>query len=105
MWMTCVWLSSLHNRVRTTPVGLDPCQHLTVEPRLADPTAVVWKGGEDVPQSSRGIRILGTPLDLENVVAHLQETIESHRALVERIPLDRLTERLALVAVLRNVEN
>ena len=63
------WEDSIVNRAGEEPPG---CQHLTVEARLADPTAVVWKGGEDVPQVSR---------------------------------LDRLTERLALVAVLRNVES
>ena len=75
---------SYWNRAGEEPPG---CQYLTVEARLADPTAVVWKGGEDVPQGSRGIRILGTPLGhSEHVVAQLQEMIESHRTLLDRIP-------------------
>ena len=44
--------TQLWNRAGEEPPG---CQHLTVEARLVDPTAVVWKGGEDVPQGSRGI--------------------------------------------------
>ena len=73
-------------REQRLPLGQKPREPFC-EARLADPTAVVWKGGEDVPQGSRGIRILGTPLGhSEYVVAQLH------------------TERLALVAVMRNVE-
>ena len=43
--------TQLWNRAGEEPPG---CQHLTVEARLADPTAVVWKGGEDVPRVHAG---------------------------------------------------
>ena len=89
-WTTCMWCArresvllaqpSASSSVGLRPPGEEPpgFQHLTVEARLADPTVVVWKGGED---------IFGTPLGhLEYVVVQLQPTTESHRTLLERIP-------------------
>ena len=72
------------------------CQHLTVEARLADPTA-----------GSRGIRILGIPLGhSEYVVAQLQETIQSTGPLLERIPaLTDLQSAWLLLLFLWNVES
>ena len=75
--------TQLWNRAGEEPPGpsISPSMHVWPTPPLLC--------GREVKmlQGSRGIRILGTPLGHSDyVVAQLQETIESHRTLLERIP-------------------
>ena len=49
---------------------------------VSDPQAVVWKGDEELPAKSRGIKVLGTPLGHEEFVAdQLLRIIADHTIL------------------------
>ena len=65
--------------------GIRPraCEVLQQIVDAAGSRALVWRGS-DLPTAEQGIKVLGTPLGL---AAHLRNVLESHRTLLERIPL------------------
>ena len=64
------------------------CDELERTAAVADPTAVVWRGSEELPSCRRGIKILGTPLGHQDfVTAQLEMLTAEHQTLLCRIPL------------------
>ena len=64
------------------------CDELERTATVAEPTAVVWRGSEDLPSCRRGIKILGTPLGHQDfVTAQLEMFTAEHQTLLCRIPL------------------
>ena len=75
-------------RRSTTAQGERPeaCDHLERIARTVSEEARVWRGGADIPEVERGIKVLGTPLEhpvfvqhqLARVRAHQQVLLEPH---------------------------
>ena len=66
----------------------DGCEALQTAAVLSDPTAVVWRGSEELPTHRRGMKVLGTPLGHTDFVrAHLEKTTRDHQVFLDRIPL------------------
>ena len=75
---TQVW-----NMSGTRPAGCDLLERIAQQ---SDPEARVWRGSE-LPLDQQGVTILGTPLIHPDFVsAQLQQKIQDHRILLERIP-------------------
>ena len=77
---TQVW-----NLAGEKPFGCDNLERAAV---IADPTAIVWRGSDEVVSHRRGIKVLGTPLGHPDFVkAHLDKLTAEHQTLLDRIPL------------------
>ena len=64
------------------------CDELERTAAVVDPTAVVWRGSEELPSCRRGIKILGTPLGHQDFgTAQLEMLTAEHQTLLCRIPL------------------
>ena len=70
--------------------GVEPpgCHRLQAEAVLSDPTAVVWRGAEELARCRRGMKVLGTPLGhSEYIQAQLEMQAIEHQTLLDRISL------------------
>ena len=76
---TQVW-----NRSGECPPACEEMQRAAVQ---VDPDVRVWNGDVSRPGSEQGLKILGTPVGQpEYVTTKLDQLIEKHRVLLERIP-------------------
>ena len=77
---TQVW-----NLAGEKPLGCDDLERAAL---IAGPTAIVWRGSDELLSHRRGIKVLGTPLGHPDFVkAHLDKLTAEHQTLLERIPL------------------
>ena len=89
---TQVW-----NQAGEEPLGCDELQMAAV---IADETAIVWRGSDELPSHRCGIKVLGTPLGHPDFVrAHLEMLTAEHQTLLHRIPLVEDTQSAWLLLV------
>ena len=77
--------TQIWNQAGEKPEGCEELERVAV---AADPTAVVWRGSEELPSHKRGMKVLGTPLGHADFIRdHLEKTAAKHQVLLDRIPL------------------
>ena len=75
--------TQLWNRAGNTPVG---CAALTATARVADLSAIVWRGDLHLPLQEKGVKIFGTPLGHPRYVSsQLAALTAKHEQLVGKI--------------------
>ena len=89
--------TKIWNAAGEKPTG---CDELERTAAVVDPTAVVWRGSEELPSCRRGIKILGTPLGHQDfVTAQLEMLTAEHQTLLCRIPLVQDVQAVWLLLV------
>ena len=84
-------------RRRSTTAGERPeaCDHLERIARTVSEEVRVWRGGADIPEVERGIKVLGTPLGHPVFVQHQLARVRAHQqVLLDRIPQFRMCNQL-----------
>ena len=75
--------TQIWNKAGVTPTG---SERLTAVARLADPTAIVWRGDLGLPPEEQGVKILGTPLGHPSFVRSQLATLSAkHEQLISKI--------------------
>ena len=76
--------TKIYNRAGERP---EACDHLERIARTVLEDARVWRGGADIPEVERGIKVLGTPLGHPLFVQHQLARVRAHQqVLLDRIP-------------------
>ena len=76
--------TKIFNRAGERP---EACDHLERIARTVSEEARVWRGGADIPEVERGIKVLGTPLGHPVFVQHQLARVRAHQqVLLDRIP-------------------
>ena len=72
--------TQLWNKAGVTPAG---SEILTAAAKVANPTAIVWRGDLELPPEEQGVKILGTPLGHPSFVRSQLATLSAkHEQLI-----------------------
>ena len=75
--------TQIWNKAGVTPTG---SERLTAAARVADPTAIVWRGDFGLPLEEQGVKIFGTPLGHPSFVRSQLATLSAkHDQLISKI--------------------